>query len=97
MMEKNPEDRCQTTQEVFEDIELVRMGQDPLGSGTQAGKATILRAFKIEKSRLDRLQDDVSSLQTRLKLTKKLLILSVSGAAAILAGLIAALVALMQD
>jgi serine/threonine protein kinase len=97
MMEKNPEDRCQSTQEVFEDIELVRMGQDPLGSGAQAGKATILRAFKIEKSRLDRLQDEVNSLQSRLKLARRVLYGSLAASVTLLVALIIALASLSGE
>jgi serine/threonine protein kinase len=92
IMEKNPEERCQSTQEVFEDIELVRMGQDPLGGSSQAGKATILRAFKIEKSRLDRLQDDVAALQSKLKLVKRLLYGAIGVSVALLIGLVLTLI-----
>lgn len=93
MMAKNPDDRYESTQALFEDIELVRMGQDPVGASS-AGKATILRAFKIEKARLDKLQEELESLRARLGRTRRMLIAALASAGVLLIGLILALIAL---
>ena len=96
MMAKDPDERYSSTQELFEDIELVRMGQDPAGDRPQAGKATILRAFNIERARLDRLDHQVRDLTKRLSLTKRLLWGAVALAATLLAGLVAVTVIVLR-
>jgi len=88
MMAKDPDERYSNTQELFEDIELVRMGQDPAGDRPQAGKATILRAFNIERARLDRLENQVQDLKGRLGRSRALM----WGAIALAGTLLAALV-----
>ena len=89
MMAKNPDERYSNTQEIFEDFELVRMGQDPAGDRPQAGKATILRAFNIERARLDRLENEARELKSRLARCRGLM----WGAVALAGALAAALVA----
>jgi serine/threonine-protein kinase len=89
MMAKDPDERYSNTQELFEDIELVRMGQDPAGDRPQAGKATILRAFNIERARLERLEGQVADLKGRLGRSRRLL----WGALALAGALLAALAA----
>jgi len=95
MMAKNPDDRYESTQALFEDIELVRMGQDPAGP-VGAGKATILRAFKIEKARLDRLQEELESLRSRLSRTKKAFIAAAATAGLFLLGFVSVLIVLAR-
>ena len=87
MMAKDPDERYSNTQELFEDIELVRMGQDPAGDRPQAGKATILRAFNIERARLERLEGQVTELKGRLGRSRKLLWGALAFAGALLAAL----------
>jgi hypothetical protein len=94
MLAKEPEDRYSSTQDLFEDIELVRMGQDPAGREPQAGKATILRAFRIEKARLERLEENARTLKESLGRTRKRLWAALA-LAGVLAGLAAALAALL--
>jgi serine/threonine-protein kinase len=94
MMAKDPDERYSSTQELFEDIELVRMGQDPAGDRPEAGKATILRAFKIEKTRIERMQEEVRSLKVNLSRTRKLLWAALACAGLLLVGLVLALVVL---
>lgn len=88
MMEKDPDDRYSNTQELFEDIELVRMGQDPAGDRPQAGKATILRAFNIERVRIERLETQVADLKKRLSRSRKFLWTAVAASAGLLAALL---------
>ena len=88
MMAKDPDERYTNTQELFEDIELVRMGQDPASDRPQAGKATILRAFNIERARLERLENQVQDLTGRLGHSRALM----WGAIALAGTLLAALV-----
>jgi serine/threonine-protein kinase len=63
MMAKNPADRYQTIEELFEDLEYVKMGQDPRSPRLDAGRSTILRAFKIERSKRDRRENEVEDLK----------------------------------
>ncbi len=92
MMAKEPCDRCASTQELFEDVELVRMGQAPASGEPQAGKATVLRAFKIEKARLERMGDEVRTLEVKLRRTRKFLWAALAAAGALLAALVVTLV-----
>ncbi len=92
MMAKDPEERCASTHELFEDVELVRMGQAPAGGEPQAGKATVLRAFKIEKARLDRMGNEVRTLEGKLRRNKRYLWASLAAAGALLAALVVVLV-----
>jgi serine/threonine protein kinase len=91
MMAKNPDDRYDDTQQLFEDIELVRMGEVRGQEGPKAGKATILRAFNIEKGRLDRLQDDLRVLQGRLVRTRMIMYAAIAIAGILSVALLIAL------
>jgi len=91
MMAKNPEERYSSTHELFEDIELVRMGQDPAGDQPEAGKATVLRAFNIEKARLERQQAEIAELTARVSFYRWGFWIAAVAAALLLAGLIVAL------
>jgi serine/threonine-protein kinase len=63
MMAKNPADRYQTIEELFEDLEYVKMGQDPRSPRLDAGRSTILRAFRIERSKRDRRENELEDLK----------------------------------
>ena len=63
MMAKNPHDRYQSLEELFEDLELVNMGQDPRSPRLDAGRSTILRAFRIERSKRDRRETELDQLK----------------------------------
>ena len=63
MMAKNPADRYQTIEELFEDLEYVKMGQDPRSPRLDAGRSTILRAFRIERSKRDRRETELDQLK----------------------------------
>ena len=70
------------------------MGQDPASDRPQAGKATIIRAFKIEKARLERLQRDVAELKGLLARSRRLLWAALGVAGALAVGLVGAIIAL---
>ncbi len=63
MMAKNPDDRYQNLDELFEDLELVKLGQDPRSPRLDAGRSTILRVYKIERSRRDRTETEMDRLK----------------------------------
>ena len=90
MLSKDPEERYSNTQELFEEIELVRMGERA-DDDAKAGKATILRAFNIEKGRLDRLQDDLKVLQARLLRTRTIMYAAIAIAGVLSIALLIAL------
>ena len=73
MLAKSPDERYSDTQQLFEDIELIRMGETRGEEHPKAGKATILRAFNIEKGRLERMQADIKLLQERLRRTRMIM------------------------
>ncbi len=63
MMAKNPDDRYQNLDELFEDMELVKLGQDPRSPRLDAGRSTILRVYRIERSRRDRTETEMDRLK----------------------------------
>ena len=67
MLAKNPEDRYASTAELFEDLEMVKLGQDPKSPPLDAGKSTIIRAFKIERSRRHRAKGQAQALEERIR------------------------------
>ncbi len=67
MMAKKPEDRYRDFQDLFEDLDLVKAGYDPVTERLAAGKSTIFRAFRIEKDRIEDLKKDRRRLETRLQ------------------------------
>lgn len=67
MLAKDPGDRYQELDDLFEDLELVRMGQNPATSRLDVGKSTIIRAYRIEHRRAARAQNEVGLLRTRVK------------------------------
>jgi hypothetical protein len=52
---------------MFEDLELVRMGHDPSSQRLDAGKSTIIRAFKIEQVRAQRAKTEVETLREQVE------------------------------
>lgn len=76
MVAKDPNDRYQNTNEIFEDLELVKMGQDPTSQRLDAGKSTIIRAFKIEKVRAQRAKTEAEILQDEIGRMRKYMVLS---------------------
>ncbi len=91
MMSKDPEERYENTQQLFEDIELIRMGQVRGAEGPTAGKATILRAFNIEKGRLERMQADIKLLHERLRRTRMIMYAAIAIAGVLSSALLIAL------
>jgi len=67
VMAKDPNDRYQTPEQLFEDLELVRMGHDPAAQRLDAGKSTIIRAFKIEQVRAQRAKTEVEVLREQVE------------------------------
>jgi serine/threonine-protein kinase len=86
MLAKDPRDRYQTTNDLFEDLELVKMGQDPSTARLDAGKSTIIRAFKIEQVRAQRAKNELQELHEELgRVRKYLLAASIAAAVAVTA------------
>jgi len=84
MMAKDPEDRYATCDQLFEDIDLVRMGRSPISERPGAGKSTIIRAIKMEEKRLGRLTVELAQAQQQLARMKKLLLVSTISVAALI-------------
>jgi serine/threonine-protein kinase len=90
MMAKDPNDRYLDTEQFFEDLELVKMGQVPSSARLDAGKSTIIRAFKIEQVRAQRakteveiLRDEIQKLRTHMMIS--IICAAVMGVVALLA------------
>ncbi|MBN1809127.1 MAG: serine/threonine protein kinase [Planctomycetes bacterium] len=79
MMSKDPDDRYQNTQELFEDLEMVKIGQEPLTQREEIGHSTIIRAMRLERSRLERSHQQRDQMTTALKTMKYLLYASFAG------------------
>jgi len=71
MMAKDPNDRYSDTDQMFEDLELVKMGHDPTVERLDAGKSTIIRAFKIEQVRAQRAKTEVELLREEVESMRK--------------------------
>jgi eukaryotic-like serine/threonine-protein kinase len=71
MMAKDPNDRYQDSDQFFEDLELVKMGHDPNIQRLDAGKSTIIRAFKIEQVRAQRAKTEVELLREEVERMRK--------------------------
>jgi serine/threonine protein kinase len=71
MMAKDPNDRYIDTDKFFEDLELVKMGQVPSSERLDAGKSTIIRAFKIEQVRAARAKTEVELLREEVQRLRK--------------------------
>jgi len=63
MMAKDPDDRYQNIEELFEDLEMVKLGQDPKSPRLDAGRSTILRVYKIERQRRDRTESEIDKVK----------------------------------
>jgi len=92
MMAKDPNDRFQDTNQFFEDLELVKMGHDPSTARLDAGKSTIIRAFKNEQVKAQRAKTEVELLRDEVSRLKKLTTISLIGAGFLLAMLAIVLV-----
>ena len=92
MVAKDPNDRYQDTGELFEDLELVKMGQDPSSARLDAGKSTIIRAFKIEKVRAQRAKSEVEVLQDEIARMRKYMVISFVLSGILMVALVLALV-----
>jgi serine/threonine-protein kinase len=91
MMAKDPDDRYQDTDLFYEDLDLVKMGNDPSTQRLDAGKSTIIRAFKIEQVKALRAKTEVEILRDEVIKLKRLLVISLAGAGVLLiAGLVLA-------
>jgi len=79
MMAKDPSDRYQSTQDLFNDIEMIKMGQEPLSHRENIGHSTIIRAMRLERSRLERSHLEREHLEVALKTIRMLLYASAFG------------------
>ena len=80
MMAKDPNDRFQDTDQMFEDLELVKVGHDPSSSRLDAGKSTIIRAFKIEQVRAQRAKTEVDVLREEVDRMRRYMLAAFIGA-----------------
>jgi serine/threonine protein kinase len=80
MMAKDPNDRYIDTDKFFEDLELVKMGQVPSSERLDAGKSTIIRAFKIEQVRAARAKTEVELLREEVQRLRKYMMASLIAA-----------------
>jgi serine/threonine protein kinase len=71
MTAKEPEDRYAELDELFQDFEMVRVGRNPVSDRPDAGKSTILRAFKVEHTRADKLSEDLEAARRELEAARK--------------------------
>ncbi len=84
MMAKNPVDRFQDAAHLIEDLELVKMGQNPSSARLDAGKSTIIRAYKIEQVRVERAKTEIEILRDEVRRMRMYVIISVIVAATML-------------
>jgi eukaryotic-like serine/threonine-protein kinase len=94
MMAKDPNDRYQDTNQFFEDLELVKMGHDPSSARLDAGKSTIIRAFKIEQVRAQRAKSEIEILREEVQ--KMRLYMTIAIVVAAIMAVLAALVFLLN-
>jgi serine/threonine-protein kinase len=92
MMAKDPNDRYQDSNQLFEDLDLVKMGHDPSTARLDIGKSTIIRAFKIEQVRAQRAKTEVELMREEIDKLRKYLLAALIGAALLLVIMIAALI-----
>jgi len=92
MMAKDPNDRYQSTEVLFEDFEQVKMGQDPSAARLDAGKSTIIRAFKIEQVRAQRAKSEVEVLREEMTRMRKFMVASFVFAGVLMVALVLVLV-----
>lgn len=83
MMAKKREDRYQTASALFDDLELLRMGERSAAGEIDAGKSTVVRALERGRLRVGELlekkielEEKVKSLKMYLKIAAALLLLS---------------------
>lgn len=97
MIAKDPNDRYQDTNSLFGDIELIKLGQDPTGAQLDAGKSTIIRAFKVEKTRAERAKSEVDTLKDELNEVRRNFRLVLVGALVVIVALAIALVVVLSS
>lgn len=85
MLAKNPGDRYQEPEELFQDLELVKMGQNPTSDRLDVGKSTIIRAFKLQHNKAERATRETDRLRDEIGMLKKMLV----GAVVLILALIA--------
>jgi len=91
MMAKSPNDRYQSPEQLFEGLEMVKMGQDPASAPLEVGKSTILRAYKMQQVKVQRAKGEVEIIQEELRRTRRYML-----GAFILAGVLLAILTLMS-
>ena len=88
MMAKEPKDRYQTCQELFDDLELVKLGHDPLSKRLEEGKSIIVRTLRMEQTKLDRTRSDLDRAAKELQRLRKaycIAVITASAAVAVMA------------
>jgi len=67
MMARDSDDRYQTYNALFKDLERLKVGQAPSTKRLEAGKTTVMRAFNTEKTLLQSVQKENRVLKKRLQ------------------------------
>ena len=84
MVAKNPADRFQDALHLIEDLELVKIGQSPSSARLETGKSTILRAYKIEQTRVERAKSEIELLRDEVRRMRTYMLISCIVAATLL-------------
>ena len=74
-----------------ENVQSIKVGEDPLSERPEVGKSTIIRAMKLQHTRRDRLETEVTRLKSELERNRKLFYATLALLVAAVIGLILAL------
>jgi serine/threonine-protein kinase len=96
MMAKHAEDRYRDFPDLFEDLDLVKAGLNPASEPLAAGKSTIMRAFRIEKDRVEEIKNDKRNLEKRVKQLEGRLLAALVAVAVLFVSLLASLLLLWR-
>ncbi|MEI6231710.1 MAG: serine/threonine-protein kinase [Planctomycetota bacterium] len=67
MMAKNPSDRFNEATALIEDMELVKIGQNPSNKPLDAGKSTIIRTINNAQKNVERAKSEIEVLREEVK------------------------------
>ncbi len=67
MMAKNSVDRFQDAAQLIEDLELVKMGQNPSNKPLDAGKSTIIRTINRAQERVEKAKTEIEVLREEIR------------------------------
>ena len=94
MMAKNSSDRFQDATALIEDLELVKMGQNPSNKPLDAGKSTIIRTINRAQQRVEKAKTEIEVLREEIRRMRMYVIVACIVAATML--IVAALAFLLR-